>query len=81
MIQDMCRDPDSITRLREEAETVFSEYQLDENEKAALRTGDPLFIVSETNAHPILAMHYLFVAKPEVMEQMSLNKYPQLLVD
>lgn len=81
MIQDMCRTPETMARLRPEPETVFAEYGLNEKEKASLRSCDPLVMVAESNVHPILAFHYLFAAKPEVMEMMSLKGYPDLLRD
>ena len=79
LIEDMCTDPARIARLQAEPEKVYSDYHLDDKEKAALRTGDPLVMVTEANVHPILAMHYLFVAQPAVMEMMSLKEYPDLL--
>ena len=79
LIQDMCRVPEGIARLRAQPEQVFDEYGLDENQKDALRTGDPMLIVERAGVHPILAMHYLFVAQPQVMEMMSLVKYPELI--
>ena len=79
LIQDMCTDPERISQLQAEPEKVYNEYKLDDKEKAALRTGDPLTMVTRANVHPILAMHYLFVAQPAVMEMMSLKEYPDLL--
>ena len=79
MIQDMCRTPDGIARLQAEPEVVFAEYQLGDTEKAALRSGDPMTIVAEANAHPLLVMHYLFVIQPRMVEQMSIRGYPDLL--
>jgi hypothetical protein len=78
MIQDLCRVPAGIARLQSEPEAVFDEYGLSEEERAALRSGDPSRMVVGANAHPILAMHYLFVVNPKVLEQMSILGYPEL---
>ena len=79
MIQDLCRTPEGMARLQSEPDKVFEEYELRDSEKAALRSGDPMTVVAEANVHPILAMHYLFVFQPQVVEQMSIRGYPDLL--
>ncbi len=79
MIQDMCRAPEGVARLQCEPEKVFDEYELSDTEKAALHSGNPVMIVAEANVHPLLAMHYLFVIQPQVVEQMSIRGYPELL--
>lgn len=81
LIQDLCRDPDNMARLRADPEACFDEFGLDDAEKAALRSGDPMRVVAETGAHPILAIHYLFAINPGAMAQMSIRHYPELLTD
>ena len=81
MIQDLCGTPESMLRLRSDPEQVFSEYGLCEEDKVALRSCNALTLVTERNVHPILAFHYLFAAKPEVMEMMSVSGYPNILED
>ena len=65
--------------MRENLESCLEEYGLDEHEKAALRSGDPMRVVSEAGVHPILGIHYLFAINPGAMAQMSIRHYPQLL--
>jgi hypothetical protein len=81
MIQDMCATPATMARLGRETERVFDEYGLSEAERAALRTGDALTMVTQCNVHPILAFHYLFATRPEVTAMMSLSGYPHLMED
>ena len=81
MIQDLCSTPESMARLHSDPEHYFSEYGLCEEDKAALRTCDALTMVTQRNVHPILAFHYLFAAKPEIMQMMSVSHYPNLLKD
>ncbi len=81
MIQDMCATPESMEKLRLNLEHYFSAYGLSEEDKAALLSCNPLTMVTERNVHPILAFHYLFAAKPEVMQMMSISHYPNLLKD
>ena len=70
-----------MARLRQDPEGCFTAYGLTEEEKAALRTGDPMVVVSKAGVHPILAIHYLFAMNPAAMEQMSIRHYPQLLAE
>jgi hypothetical protein len=81
LIQDLCRDPDNMARFRNDPEACFDNYGLDDREKAALRTGDPMVVVRDAGVHPILAIHYLFAVNPDAMAQMSVRHYPQLLED
>ena len=79
MIQDMCATPESMEKLRSNLEHFFTAYGLSEEDKAALRSCNPLTMVTERNVHPILAFHYLFAAKPEVMLMMNICHYPKLV--
>lgn len=81
LIQALCRDPDNMARLRADPEACFDEFGLEDAEKDALRSGDPMRVVSEAGAHPILAIHYLFAMNPDAMAQMSVRHYPELLAD
>ena len=81
LIQDYCRDPDKMALLRADPESYFDAYGLDDKEKTALRSGDPMRVVAETGAHPILAIHYTFTMNPDAMAQMSVRHYPELLED
>lgn len=81
MIQEQCRQPATMARMRTERERVFGEYGLSEEEKAVLRAGDTVAMVTGAGVHPILAFHYLFAVQPELLEVMSLKQYPELLQD
>ena len=81
LIQDLCRDPEGMARLRADPEACFDAYGLREEERVALRSGDPMRAVREAGAHPILAIHYLFAMNPEAMAQMSVRHYPELLAE
>jgi hypothetical protein len=82
MIQDMARAKDRVGRFQTEFETVLNEYELNDIEKEAFRSNDPMQLTSKAGVHPILAMQYfLFVARPDRREFMSLKNYPQLLED
>jgi len=79
MIQDLCATPDGMARLRANLDAVFAEYGLSAEQQAALHSCDTLKMVAEARVHPILAFHYLFAVRPEVMQNMSLAGYPDLL--
>jgi hypothetical protein len=79
MIQDLCATPEGTARLRANPDAVFAEYGLSAVQQSALHSGDTLKMVAEARVHPILAFHYLFAVRPEVMESMSLAGYPELL--
>jgi len=81
LIQDLCRDPENMARFRADPESCFETYGLNDKERAALRTGDPMVVVGEAGAHPILGIHYLFAMNPAAMTQMSIRHYPQLLAE
>ena len=77
LIQTMCRRPEDIERLTRERDAVFDAFRLTAVERAALASGDPMRIVAEGGAHPILAMHWLLL-NPHIREQMSILAYPGL---
>ncbi len=81
LIQDLGRDAQILERFRNDPEGCFEAYGLNDDEKAALRTGDPMVVVAEANVHPILAIHFLFAVNPEARRQMSVRHYPQLLAE
>lgn len=81
MIQEQCRRPEAMARMRAQREQIFAEYGLDEAQKSILRGSDTLAMVARAGVHPILAFHYLFAMQPELMESMSLKQYPELLRD
>ena len=81
MIQDYCASPESMASLRTDSERIFAEYALTDEEKATLRACNPVDMVTRCDVHPILAFHYLFAVRPEVMETMSLKGYPELTED
>jgi hypothetical protein len=78
MIQDFCMTAESMAVMRTDSERLFADYGLSEDEKATLRSCNPVDIVTRCGVHPILAFHYLFAVRPEVMETMSLKGYPAL---
>ena len=80
MIEDMCRRPETIERLNADPEKVFEEYRLSEEEKQALRAGDPASL-GRVGIHPLLQMHYGMARRPEMAHSMSIAEYPDLLED
>jgi hypothetical protein len=81
MIQDLCASPESMARLRADPERAFDDYGLDAEDRAALLRGDAVAMVTGRGVHPILAFHFLFAMKPDLMQRMSIAAYPHLLED
>jgi 2'-aminobiphenyl-2,3-diol 1,2-dioxygenase, small subunit len=78
LIQTMCRNPETIARLNADPEAVFEQFGLSEAERAALRDGS-VEAMGSAGAHPILQMHWLMARQPQIMEQMSILEYPNLI--
>jgi hypothetical protein len=80
LIQTMCSNPDAIARLNADPEAVFEQFGLSEAERAALRDCS-MEAMRSAGAHPILQMHWLMARQPQIMEQMSILEYPNLIED
>ncbi len=69
LLQDLV-NPDKAARFLSEPESVYSEYQLNETEKSALRDGSPQSLAA-LGVHPLLQMTFLFVRDPLMRERGS----------
>lgn len=80
LIQEICRDPEKIRRLRENLDRLMDDYGLSAEEREALKAGT-YEAMGRIGIHPILQMHFMFAMNPGLSDFMSLREYPALLAE
>jgi len=74
LIQSLFKVPGLLERLGTDAPSVFDEYGLAEDERAALSDGSPEAL-ARLGVHPILQMHYMMARDPAMAAQITIRAY------
>jgi 2'-aminobiphenyl-2,3-diol 1,2-dioxygenase, small subunit len=74
LVQELFRQPGLLERFRTARPQVYDAYGLNAAERAALDDGSPAAL-SSVGVHPILQMHYLLAANPEVGKLITIDAY------
>ena len=74
MIQDLSHQAGLMERFQADRQKVFAEYELTEEERAALTEASPPALAS-IGVHPILQMHYLLFSNPDMASHVSMRDY------
>ncbi len=72
LIQDALRDPAKMGALLQQPDGMFSQYGLDEREKATFRNPDAAALIG-LGVHPILAMVYMIPFDPAARQKLSVD--------
>jgi 2'-aminobiphenyl-2,3-diol 1,2-dioxygenase small subunit len=74
LLQSLCRRPELAARLRTEPDTVFAEFGVPENERAALRAPSPEAL-GAVGVHPILQIHLMLALDPGFGARVNIGSY------
>ncbi len=81
LIQEVCHSPEGVARLQATPDEVYQEYGLKAEEVVVLNSMDGVEMTTKIGVHPILVMHFLMAANPEMADSMNISAYPDLLED
>lgn len=76
LVQELFRQPGLLERFRERRADVYDEYGLEAAERAALDEGSPAALAA-AGVHPILQMHFLLAANPEIAKLITVKAYQE----
>ena len=78
LVQRLCRDPELVTRLRNEPESVFRDHGLSSDEARALAAGDPAALAA-IGLHPILQVHLMMAMIPQMADLINMSAFARRL--
>ena len=74
LLLSLFREADALTALHQGREALFDRYELDADERAALRDGS-FSALCRIGVHPILRMHYQMAMNPDMAQHVSIRGF------